>query len=1360
MATGSKRVWRWQSPVIHGLHAVLGLRAGLGLYALFALWLGCWSALAFATASSPGLSVIENMRFKRLLHGTTETDEVINTVHVTRQDAKGFIWFGGEHGLARYDGHEIKIYQHNPRDPASLTSNAIWDIVFDQRGVMWLATDAGLGRYNPVTDDFTSFRARGFETNSLTGDSVRTLAVDKHNNLIIGTDNGLNILDPSRRNYRTFSHNQDDEYRLPSAAIHALLVDDDGTLWLGTTDSGLIKLTTKPFSYEVFTHKPGDTSSLSHPRVTDIIRDHQGNIWVSTFGGGINRMNPDGKTFTHYQHNPKDPQSLGSNTVWALYEDSLSNLWVATDHGGLALYNKTTDQFSHLTHNPHDASSLSSNSIRSIFEDREGDLWIGAFPIGTNFFDRSSTVFENYSHVPHQPDSLSHATISTLVPSRQGHIWVGTEGGLDAFDPVTKKSRHYAAEPGVPGKLQFNAVLSVAEAPNGDVWVGTWSGGLHRLDTQTGIFEHFSPNPHDSQSLQSQYVWSLLFDDDGALWVGTETAGVSRFNTQTGHWTHYPYADKPGPENVSNPHIWALLKDHAGDIWVGTMHGLNRFQKSTQAFTHYLRESAGNQGLVNNRVTALFEARDNSLWIGTQGGISVLNPDRTAFKHLTQFEGLPAGTIASINQSPDGTLWITTEKGLVSLTEDGHLLQKYQKSHGLIGDNFNRNASYIDATGQLYIGSTEGLSIFNTKPFNQKHSSPKVVFTDFRVFNESITAKDPNAPLQDAIANAPTIRLSYTQRVFAISFAALSYRSANRNQYSYRLVGFDKDWITSGNKHTATYTNLSPGKYVFQVKAANSAGIWSTAPSELAITILPSFWQTWWAWLIYIACALVLAYALFRHKAKQVELKNEKDVNARLVKLDKMKDAFLANTSHELRTPLNGIIGLAEALQDDPQLTSGESHRKLNMIISSGRRLSHLINDILDLSKLADRKIELKRKPVDLHYITDTVIALLLPLVDKKPIKLINDIPTNYQAVLADENRLQQILFNLIGNAIKYSDRGFVRVSAIQDKHTTAVCIKDTGIGIAAEDLPSIFQSFSQLNQGDDREHGGTGLGLAITKQLVTLHGGTLEVISRVGQGTTFIFTIATSQDCAPYTAPNCPLEAPNSVGSAAQAIEQPMQKTGPTATQPEPHTVTSSAGISSLTPSSPTTSSLTTPPTYDNAQNTPPGDLSKTTAAKSTAKKSDIRIKALPNSQEFTILCVDDDPINRMVLSGILKIHQYRVMEADNGETALKLLADNPQIDLVILDVMMPKMTGYEACERLRLTHPITELPVIFLTAKDVETELTQGFLSGGNDFVAKPVKKEELLARIKTQLILLENSRQLKHQLNAKPSAWSAAG
>ncbi len=1269
-----------------------------------------------------------NIRFQRLLNGEgKDGGEIINTVHVTAQDKDGFIWFGGEKGVARYDGHAVKIYQHNIHDPSTIASNAIWDIKIDHDNEVWFATSDGLSRYESSTDSFVNTYSDQLNPNSLPNNSIRSLLVDGENNLYIATDGGLSILNAKRDTFTNYSHNPQDENSLTSNTVRKVFIDDDGVVWLGLDNKGLVRFDRKNKQFKRFQHNPLNPNSLVHDNIVAITQDKHNQLWLGSLGGGVSRMDIGSENFTNYLHVPSNKHSLGSNTIWNIFEDSFDNLWFATDHGGLARYREDTDDFEHFRHNAYDDNSISSNKVRSIYEDRQGDLWIGTFPVGVNFYDRSSTLFEHLSFRPDDTNTLSNSSITDITETRDGMIWIATEGGLNRYDPKAKTFKRYLANPENPFGLKFNAVLSVEEDAEGQLWVGTWSGGLHRFDRKTERFYNYFPDPNDPHSLPSQFIWSILHDQDNNLWVGSERGGLSLYRRESDDFYHFPQAEWPDEKQISNPFVWTMMEDSRGNIWVGTLDGLDKMEKKSKTFVHYRYDAGDPQSISNNRIVSLFEASDKRIWIGTQGGgLNIYDPNTDRFSRLGKENGLPSVSVASIIEDNNKDIWITTDKGIARISPRDLKIKTFEKSHGLVGNNHNRNASFKDSAGRLYLGSTEGITIFDPQTLIGASSPPPIALTEFRIFNKIITPNTENSPLKDSITNTKQLNLNHKHGVFSFEFAALSYRSSVKNQYAYILKGFDKEWNYVGNSHSAVYTNIDPGHYKFIVKGANSDGIWNETGASIDVIISPPPWKTWWAYLLYILASLLVAYSIIRNQMKRVELEKERSVNAQLIQIDRMKDAFLANTSHELRTPLNGIIGLAESLVENQSNNLDEQSRyHLRMIVSSSQRLASLINDILDLSKLGDRKLGLKKSDVDLFTITDTVIMLLNPLVGKKQIDLINEIPHESCIVYADENRLQQIMVNLVGNAIKYTDKGHVKVSCVDCADGLLIEIEDTGIGIPASQADAIFESFNQIETSDAREYGGTGLGLTITKELVELHGGTVNVSSIPGEGSKFSFTIPSrEQDSQNQTSLMLDVKKPGS----SQASNDNARKIAITAD------AKSDAQNSKNPIDRPTNKAII------NSSFETPKDVSA-------------ELPKLENASDYTILIVDDDPVNRMVLLGILGLCQYTVIEADNGPEALKILREDTSIDLVILDVMMPNMTGYQCCEEIRKFRSRQYLPIIFLTAKDFDCDLAQSFSAGGNDFVNKPVKKKEILARVHihlTNLIAFREANNIQKRLS----------
>jgi two-component system sensor histidine kinase ChiS len=1257
--------------------------------------LRCWVALGCLWACVGQCEIRDTppIRFQHLLTGDQLTAGNINAITSIIQDAKGFMWFGGEGGLARFNGEHLEIFQSDPARPNALSGNYIWDLALDQDGVLWVATAQGLNRYNPDEHHFSHFNTHNagpgvLEQHGLGSNLLFSLAVAPDNSLYVASARGLYRLTPQRDRFEWLP-----EFR--NLYVRKVFVDPTGALWVGTSDRGLFYRDANGGDFRSWSHDPQDPNSLPHDYVRAIAGDAQGRLWVGTLGGGVARLDESRQTFTRYRQDPADESSIGSDSIWDLHLDRNGDFWVATDPGGLARYDLASDRFRRHRHDPYVASSLASDKVRTIYDDHMGDLWVGLFPSGVDYFDRSTALFTNYVSVPHDPNSLSHGGVLRFLPGRDGRLWIGTEGGLNAFDPAHPSFRRYVADPRNPRGLRANAVLSLAADPSGDIWVGTWAGGLHRLNPDSGNFSHLGAET----GLGDAHIWSLLVDSGNRLWVGTENAGLNLYDRDSGRFRRFE-PDPNDPESLSFRHVWTLLEDAQGRLWVGTIDGLDLLldlSPERARFRHFRHDPQDPLTLSSNRIIALHQDSRGQLWVGTQdGGLNYLDPESGKVQRISS--GLPSAHVSSIVEDNQGFIWVSTVNGLARVDPQTLAVRSFGESNGLVDNNFNRDASYRDSRGHLYFGSTQGFSVFDPEYFTTPLAAPAVVITQLRLFNQPMYAGSPGSPLSRAISATRQLTLSHDQTMFAFDFHAISYRGAHRNQYAYRLEGFDRDWIAVGTGHTATYTNMDPGKYVFRVRAANSDGVWNMEGAELNLVITPPLNRTWWAYCFYaLLAALALAVAV-RYQRHRIALQNEQALNQKLLKLDRLKDAFLANTSHELRTPLNGIIGLSEAVQEGAMGEINATVRQsLQMISSSGRRLSGLINDILDHAKLNEHRLELHPVPVGLHHLVDTVLGLLRPLVTQKMLVLQNMVPAE-AGVMADASRLQQVLLNLVGNAIKFSKQGQVRVCAERDGSLWRILVEDTGSGIAPEDLPKLFSAFTQLDATDTREQGGTGLGLAIARQLVELHGGTLGVESQLGQGSTFFFGLRAAE--LPVN-----LEAIDLEGRLALSTPRP-------------------AALNALRDSD--------------------------------AEEEDAAVVLHPVVREggYTLLIVDDDPVNRLVLTSILKAQQhlqtqcYRVLEADNGSDALQLLQENPQLDLVILDVMMPKMSGYETCMRMRVSHPVHRLPVLFLTAKNFSDDLVRGFVAGGNDFLTKPVVRHELLSRVSMHLSLLEINRGLERK------------
>ena len=1002
----------------------------------------------FAQATAP------DMNFQRLvLDGSSDND--VGSIVTLAQDRHGFLWVGAEYGLARFDGERIKRYSVSGSE-AHLDTTYINDIALAPDGTLWVATERGLSWLSETDDRF--YQLRPFTDGpNLNYNRIAALAIDSKNQIILARPDGISMYDVKRQLFKHFD--------LPNninAYVVAVAVDEDDNIWVGTHGAGLAFFSKHNHRYTFYQHDPDHPGSLADDHITRIVLDNKKRVWVGTKTAGISRLDPGNREFVQLKQNPNNPNTLGHNYIRDVFEDSRNMIWVATDHGGLSLYDEHTGYFHHYKHNAYDPKTLTSNQTREIVEDKNGDLWVGTFPTGLNYFNRSAALFKNFAHEPDDPSSLSHSAILGFLEDSDGDLWVGTENGLNQYHPSTQSFTRYMPEPGFTHALRAGAVVALAEDDHKNIWVGTWSGGLHRFDKKNRRFYNFSPNDKDG-SLQSAFIWAIVNDHKGRLWVGTEGAGLALYDAKTNRFEHFVHDEELN--SINHNYIWSMLEDHEGQIWIGTTAGLNRFNPDTRMFHNFPRVPNDPTTVDSERIRALYQDSQQRIWVGTQeSGLFIYSFDTQKFEHIHQDDGLPSAYVTGFVEDDEGFIWATTTNGAVKIHPKTLKLTVFNQAHGLISNNLYRPAAYKASDGKLFLGSVEGFSIFDPKTVKQYPADAKVFFTGVEVPTKPQARTEQVLPTIKTLEGEPSLTLSHHDTVFTLEFSSLDHRSGENRRYSYRLKGFNDQWIEVDNKNFVTYTNLSPGKYVFSIKAGTLAG-WSPNITNLAIHVRPPPWKSWWAYSFYAVLFGSLVGFVAHLKFKQMQLHGEQSVNRKLRALNVMKDAFLANTSHELRTPLNGIIGIAETLRERKVNRDTFTDRNLQLIISSGKRLATLINDILDYSKLANDNLELNTRPVDIYALVENVFLLLEPLTRGKDLKLVNKIKHLAPYVDADENRLQQVLINLVGNGIKYTQQGQVSINFRIENKRAYVYVEDTGVGIEKNKQSEIFEVFNQIQK-------------------------------------------------------------------------------------------------------------------------------------------------------------------------------------------------------------------------------------------------------------------------------------------------------
>jgi len=1261
------------------------------------------------------------------------------------QDSEGFLWIGTQDGLNRYDGRDFVIHKNSAGDPDSLWDNfvnAIWE---DSQDRLWILTNSpgAINRYDPETEEILTFRLQPSDEGAppVRAVNVKALWEDEAGNLWIGTfGSGIFVLDQETGETEHLYALADRNGGLSSNAISSIFEDSTGTVWIGTFGGGLYRRVAGAdgSSGELihYANDPDDSDSLAHDTVTDLYEDSTGVLWVATGGGGLDRLERDAGRFVHLRAEGAETSGLAGNVIpgnqrpiledskgylWVyttqgltrldpdrqrsrhyrpdpttiaspvsmLYEDGSGGLWVGTLGSGVFLYDRKHDDFAQFTLDPSDPQSLSSNGVLSIFEDRSGIVWFGTANGGAASFSRNKHRFDWLRQSPVDPDSLSDSKVFAIALDRNDGLWVGTlEGGVHRFDRRRDRVvERYSALPGNPRDIGNVGVRAVYEDHLGNLWVGTQGAGLSLIDRAGGSeSQRFSFDPNDATSLSNNVISSIFEDSHGRLWVGTGF-GLNLMDRRTGTFTRF-MNDPDDATSLPNNFARFVYQGPSGDLWVGTGGGFARFDSATGAFETFVRRPDDPTSLANGSVMDLREDGEGGIWVATYGGgLDHCSISTGACTHFTTADGLPTDSIYTAIPDEDGFLWISSNQGISRFDPRTREIRNYDASDGLGGNEFNGRSYFVADDGEMFFGGMHGVTSFFPGRTRDSEFLPPVVITAFRRFGE---VED----FDQAVHRVGRIELTHRDSFFSFEFAALDFGNPDKTQYEYKLEGFDEDWVSSGRRRFASYTNLDGGTYSFRVRGTNVDGAWSEMAQPLEVVVVPPPWKTWWAYTLYVLAAVggVFGYSRYRALAHRAELRSAREeaesqrlLAERLQQIDTMKDEFLANTSHELRTPLNGIIGLADSLRDGAtgELPS-DTRSNLFMIAASGRRLSRLVDDILDFSKLKSHELELHRGAVGMREVVDIVLTLSKPLIAERDLLLVNEVPGDLPAVDGDENRLQQILHNLVGNAIKFTDSGTITAGGRATEGRIEITISDTGVGIPSENLATIFESFEQVDASAARSVGGTGLGLTITRQLVELHGGSIAVESEEGVGSVFTISLPTADPSS---------EA--STGEAAQSLFR------------QAVAVAEEAAIIEAS-----------------------GDLGALRVEPSTNGHG--------NLEGVKVLSVDDDPINLQVLHNILSLEGCELTEATDGERGLALVEEGYVPDVVLLDVMMPRLTGFEVCQRLRESFSGNELPVILLTAKNQVSDLVQGLASGANDYLTKPFTKSELLARINTHLSL----------------------
>ena len=1224
-----------------------------------------------------------------------------NQILCLYKDSKGLLWIGTQDGLNLYDGYRFKVFRHEPGNENSLPDYAVNTVCETDTGIFWIGTRAGMSKFDLQTGKFTHYVHNPDSSNTLPDNYVWNIIEDSEKKLWIGTRNGLSNFNPETKTLRNFRKDQLGSGSISHNFILEIVEDGYKNIWIGGR-GGLDRYDLKKqkfFNYKLFPESPDDIAL--NGIMSLFIKNEV--LWIGSYSGlySVKLKDYDEEEIFIEKHllDSENNQSEHStnkhqqHSVRTIFVGSDNTVWAGTYGSGLIRFNPSTGKINFYKSSSK-VGSISEDYHVTLLEDMQGVLWIGTSSSGLNKFNRSSERFKNL--VIPDPDGNEKSGISSLIEDRFGNLWVGTLSGniVKISNPFSDKQalRYFNTDKNLKTYFSPIEIRTFYEDKNGNIWVGSFGKGIYVIDPVRDKVSRIVNDRNNSKSIASDFIHCIFESSDGTIWIGTGAGGLNKFNPGDNSFTHYKH-DPKNEKSISTDEVTSVCEDENGFIWAGTsIGGLNKLDRNTGLFERFTHKVKDKNSIAGNRIICLYLDRKNNLWIGTfGGGLNKWLPEEKSFQYYSTDHGLPSNIINHITEDEIGNLWISTDKGLSVFNVELNTFKNYDVNDGLQGNEFIHGAGYVSKqNGNIFLGGINGLNMFNPADLKTRSKISSIVFTDFKVFNKSVLPGE-ESPLKKNIFYAEEVVLSHDENFFTFEFASLDFNNPHKNQYAYMMEGFNRDWIHAGNQRTATYTNLDPGEYVFRVKATNSDGIWNEQGISIRVVLLPPWWQTWWAYLLYAVFLVSILYSLRQYEMKRVKLRNElqlKDFESKKLKeVDELKSHFFANISHEFRTPLTLILGLLQKFES--KTADKKELEDYGVMKRNAVKLLQLINQLLELSKIESGKAKLAVSEDDIVTFVKRIFVSFASYAEQKKIKLqfngkdINEITDERINLFFDKDKMEKIISNLVSNAVKYTPNGNeVEAKVFVQNNQAEIKVVNTGVTISKADLAHLFERYYKVHRAESGLFEGTGIGLALVKELVELHKGTIGVSSEYDV-TEFVVKFPLGKD----------------------------------------HLKTDE--IIKHTKEEKTVEKFETRGGFEVLEEIPV-----------TTEDSVIKI------EKDIILIVEDHSDLRKYIRDNLS-DNYHVVESPNGKEGLnKAIEVIP--DLIISDVMMPEMDGYTFCKKVKTNETTNHIPVILLTAKASTEDKLEGLGLGADDYLIKPFNPEELKLRVKNLIKIREQLRQ----------------
>lgn len=1178
-----------------------------------------------------------------------------------------FCWLN--HDLAAQDeAFIVKTFSMKDGLPAQGVSY----VMQDSRGFIWVATYSGFSRFDGYT--FTNYKNNSESPNSLRNNFVESIYEDKQGKLWIAHAEGVDVFDPESENFLLhwpFS----DTLAVSGLSFYERL---DGKLWI-CTSHGVYIANTDAITIEKFSKNSIWTWGIAE--MSD------GSVVIAQNGAGFCYDNRETRPlYRRAQHEMNGQEASLKYFTWCVYVDSSDRAWVGTN-SGFELFNPTDKSFK--TFAPH-------LRVQSIFQDIDGTIIIGSH-LGAFRFNPQTEIF----------DTITTIATRQLTKDRQGNIWAASLNGLHQLSRRYKQFSN-------PDRGRPYQISSITEDSNQNIWIGGTAldrsiiSKVNLPTERVSAYEYTKGGPLGLRSLfldREQSIWAASIgklekfdayhqnvsstliptyidpitsyvDSNGTMWFG-DWNDLFAYVPSTGATQHI--------SSFPSSTVYTFLEDEDKNLWIGSSAGLTRYRLATGKLEVYKNDPKNTQSLSNNVVYFLLRASDSTIWVGTGGGLNrIIKGTENAIPKFqnwrTSNSDLPNDDVYTIIDGKDGTLWLACGNMVSHFSPHQNTFRNYDHNDGLSVKHF-RGAYHLGgkgiraSNGKIYLASTEGTVEFFPDSLGDNNFTPPIYITGFSVHNQPLRTGTPHSNtstrktlLSKHISYTDKIKLDFNQNDFSIDFAALNYVNAEKNQYKYKLEPYENEWIeTHSSNRSARYTNIDPGEYTFRAIGSNNDGVWNNEGASLLIIIAPPWWQTWWAYLLYALTFVVTLLSWRQYDLKRVKLKHRAE---HLSELDQLKSRFFANISHEFRTPITLILGPLKKLYE--KTSAKEDREELGTMMRNSQRLHRLINQLLDLSKLEAGKIRLHAAPVEVIAFLKDIAASYESLATDKGLRYTFYPEVHALHVWVDVEKLDKIVHNLLANAFKFTGPGGEVILNVRTDNTHClIVVRDTGIGIPAEQLDKVFDRFYQVDNSQTRAYEGSGLGMALARELVELHKGKISVRSTEGKGTTFTVSLPLGKDHL----------------SKEEISDTPY-----------------------------------------------PPERERLSDIVVSGENGEEQPATTPAEDQPMVLIVEDNADMRSYIRKILT-HQYRILEAENGKTGVTLAQEHIP-DLIISDIMMPEMDGFQLCRLVKTNEVTSHIPVILLTAKaDRESKLS-GLETGADDYLSKPFDADELRLIVRNRI------------------------